>query len=85
MSTSEEVLLAEAVDAFSAKMKGKLIRKKRDGYSGWRTASPYLLADLLWKHLKKGDLVDVANFCMMLDRQNHGAKLTLTFEPVKAP
>ena len=80
-SDIEREKLRAAVDAFADKMKAKLLRKEREGYEGWDGISPYRLADKLWAHLKKGDLVDVANFCMMLSHQGHGAKLTFKFEP----
>lgn len=77
--------LNAAVDAFAARMKAKLLRKAHQGYSGWADASPDILARLLYQHLFKGDVVDIANFCMMLDHQKKGAKLVLEFKAVARP
>ena len=56
-----------AVDRFAAAMKEKLrISREEKGRDGWQTCSPEYLATLLVGHLKKGDPVDIANFCMML-------------------
>ena len=56
----------EAVDRFAAAMKAKLAKKRKEGRSGWQTASAEFLTQLLRGHLTKGDPVDVGNFAMML-------------------
>ena len=43
------------------------------GRSGWQTCSVSRLHGMLLEHLRKGDPVDVANFCMML--WNRGEKV----------
>ena len=50
-------------------MKAKLEKKRRAGSSGWHRPSDCSvdkLADLLVDHVARGDVVDVANFAMML-------------------
>jgi hypothetical protein len=57
-----------AVDEFAAKMKDKLAYSREvKGRHGWKTANSAYLAQLLIKHVEKGDPVDIANFCMMLE------------------
>lgn len=55
-----------AVDAFAARMKAKLAKKRADGRDGWQTCAPIDLAQMLIDHIVKGDPVDVANFAMFL-------------------
>ncbi len=55
-----------AVDGFGIAMKKKLAKKREEGRSGWQDAEPKWLAELLVGHVRKGDPVDIANFCMML-------------------
>lgn len=56
----------EALTAFVGLMREKLAKKRADGRSGWRTAAPRDLADLLVGHVGKGDPVDIAILSMML-------------------
>lgn len=61
-----------AVDRFARVLKEKLARARGKGRSGWedpRQCSVEWLQELLVEHLAKGDLVDVANFCMMLHQR----------------
>lgn len=64
---------------FSQAMSRKLAKKRADGYSGWNRptnayytgCSPEHLRRKLRSHIEKSDLVDVANFCMMIwNREN---------------
>lgn len=58
-----------AVDRFAAAMKAKLAQKRAEGRGGWddpEQCPVERLAELLHKHVGKGDPVDVANFAMML-------------------
>lgn len=58
----------EAVDKLAQAMKDKLAKKREEGYGGWD--KPHCtngnLSDFLRIHVKKGDPVDVANFCAFL-------------------
>ncbi len=76
----DEKKLIAAVDAFAGLMKAKLIKKAREGYTGWDSADPNHLARLIWEHLEKGDPVDVANLCMMLSHGGHGINISITVE-----
>ena len=57
------------VDGFAVAMKNKLAKKRAEGYGGWdnpQECDVKYLAKLLLEHLKKPDMVDIANFAMML-------------------
>lgn len=59
-----------AVDRFAAKMKEKLARSRAKGRGGWDNpaeCSVEYLSELLHEHVLKGDPIDVANFCMMIE------------------
>lgn len=87
--TKDEVKLCKAVDVFAEKMKERLIAKARKGYFGWNLkrdlnylkkriydkASKFVLSGLPYD---KDELVDIANFSMMVDRMEnkHGQKRT---------
>ena len=66
------------VERFAAAMKAKLSEKRKQGRHGWNTTvssgwgcSVRDLEGMLLRHLSKGDVVDVANFCMMVwNRRN---------------
>lgn len=67
----------DAVDRFAHSMRLKLARKRGEGYGGWddpESCTVRHLADLLVKHIEKGDPVDVANFAMMLAHREGGAQ-----------
>ena len=55
-----------AVDDFAKAMKDKMKVSREKGRRGWELANAQYLAAQLIYHVKKGDPVDVANFCMML-------------------
>jgi Protein of unknown function (DUF550) len=62
-----------AVDSFAAAMKAKMAKQRAKGYGGWdqiAACTDKSLADKLMQHTKRGDPVDVANFCMMLHQRN---------------
>lgn len=66
------------VQRFATAMRAKLAAKRKQGYHGWNTTaysgwgcSVRDLEAMLRQHLVKGDVVDVANFCMMVwNRRN---------------
>ena len=58
-------------------MRAKLKQKRLEGYSGWH--DPYQctvkrLKLMLRAHLRSGDMVDVANFAMMIYNREHCMK-----------
>ena len=62
---SDEAALACFVHAQQV----KLYRKRRQGYGGWDDETKCSVADLrrlLTEHIEKGDMVDIANFAMMI-------------------
>ena len=64
-----------AIDAFAEKMKVKMRLSAEKGKRGWNNpteCSPDYLRELLTEHVGKGDPVDVANFCMMLNFYGEG-------------
>jgi len=64
-----------AVNRFAEAMKKKLSKKRKEGRSGWddpEQCSIDFLIRLLHDHYQKGDVVDIANICMMLNQR--GAK-----------
>jgi hypothetical protein len=61
-----------AVDAFATAMKTKLAQKRAEGRGGWhdpKQCSITYLEKLLHEHYRKGDVLDLANFCMMLHQR----------------
>ncbi|WP_380778103.1 Lar family restriction alleviation protein [Sphingomonas sp. R86520] len=67
-----------AIDAFADKMRTKMAASRAKGREGWNDperCSPDTLARLMYAHAEKGDPVDVANFCMMLD--HYGASTSV--------
>jgi hypothetical protein len=73
-----------AVDQFFDAMKAKLARKRGHGYGGWddkAECSNEHLSRLLRKHVEKGDPIDVANFCMMIQQRGESIA-TLYPEPI---
>ena len=75
---ASEVADTEGVRRFSEAMNAKLAKKRDEGKRGWNwtPASGWgcTIRDLeamLRKHTAKGDVVDIANFCMMIwNRRN---------------
>lgn len=62
----------EGVDRFAAAMHAKMTDKRLQGYSGWHNDCTTLhLLKLLNEHLPKGDMLDVANFAMMIWNREH--------------
>lgn len=51
---------------FASLMRKKLKYKREQGYEGWETVPASTLANMLLEHISKGDVVDIANFCMFL-------------------
>lgn len=58
-----------AVDNLANAMKLKLAKKRAESFSGWEKTNPHFLSKLLLEHTRKGDPVDVANFCAFLYEQ----------------
>ena len=62
-----------AVGMFSIKMRTRMTKARKEGRAGWddeRECSIMTLARLLTRAAMDGDLVSVANYCMMLDSRN---------------
>jgi hypothetical protein len=62
----EFYLDGQDVRRFAALMIAKLARKAREGRRGWREASVTDLTIAFREHVAKGDMIDVANFAMMI-------------------
>ena len=64
----------EGVKRFANAMRRKLAKKRKDGYGGWHSPGECAeneLVDMMADHVKKGDMVDIANFAMMIwNRRN---------------
>lgn len=61
-----------AVDRFALAMKAKLAQKRAEGRGGWDNpdeCSVEWLSELLIRHIKKGDPIDVGNFAMMIHQR----------------
>lgn len=60
------------VDRLAAAMKAKLAIKRAEGYYGWNNdCTMERLRGLLLDHIGKGDILDVANFAMMIWNREH--------------
>lgn len=57
------------VDNFAYYMKEKLALSRVKGRGGWQEADINALNIMLREHIEKGDPIDVANFCMFLQRR----------------
>lgn len=60
----------DAIDQFAFGMKMKMAVARAKGRAGWqdkKQCSAENLSRLLHEHVHKGDPIDVANFCMMLE------------------
>lgn len=58
-----------SINNFSNQMKAKMLRSRQKGRDGWYDPERCAAADLVAQyreHLKKGDPVDIANYCMMI-------------------
>lgn len=66
------------VERFAAAMSDKLHLKADEGRGGWNKPDECSVEDLclmMAAHIKKGDMVDVANFAMMIwNRENPKGK-----------
>lgn len=75
------------VDGMAQAMKLKLAQKRGEGYSGWdqpAECSVEHLANLMLKHMDKPDMIDIANFAMMLHfRIGGGDALVAAFKAVR--
>lgn len=62
-----------AVDQFAQAMKDKLrIAREQKGRGGWQECSTPDLVKMMFDHIAKGDMRDVANFAMMLWHNENG-------------
>ncbi len=67
------------VDRFAVAMKGKLAKKRAEGFGGWNDlnqCTAQCLSEQLRKHVEKGDPVDVGNIAMMLHQR--GERISVT-------
>jgi hypothetical protein len=70
----EEVKINQAIYTFSLAMTDKMLLKLAEGYRGWdKSYNEDSIRTSLKLHIHKGleapnNLVDIANFCMMLHR-----------------
>lgn len=65
---------AVGVARFSAAMSNKLDAKRAEGRGGWNKpdeCSVESLCVMLADHVRKGDMVDIANFAMMIWNRNN--------------
>ena len=53
-------------ESFAEVTRKRMISAHERGKRGWQETNPALLLDALIKNLKQGDMVDVANYAMML-------------------
>lgn len=82
----------EGVERFSTAMLDKLAKKRGEGRGGWNREPEHegcsleLLRQMFRDHLEKGDMVDIANFAMMIwNRENpEGKRLTQPSAPDSA-
>ncbi len=61
-----------AIFEFSLAMADKMFVSHQKGRSGWRNCPVDDLWAMLREHVEKGDVVDVANFCMMIYHNTKG-------------
>ena len=60
------------VDRFTEAMRRKLTKKRKEGRGGWNNDCRIeLLLAMLHEHAIKGDMVDIANFAMMIWNREH--------------
>ena len=75
---TEDVNNRAGVSAFAQAMNDKLYAKTRAGRGGWWNPAECSIEDLLTLlagHVKKGDMVDIGNFAMMIwNRQQQEQK-----------
>jgi hypothetical protein len=55
-----------AVERFAVAMKAKLALARGKGRCGWERCSEPVLMEMLREHVRKGNMVDVANIAMMI-------------------
>lgn len=69
---NDEAADNEGVDRLAAAMKAKLKAKRLEGRGGWHNDCGIgRLREMLMEHIGKGDILDVANFAMMIwNREN---------------
>ena len=76
----------------SQAMKKKLSLKREQGRGGWwngERCEISFLEQLFWEHVEKGDIIDIANFCMMLFNRGlthlrPNTPTALRHEPIKS-
>lgn len=63
----QKELLERLVDDFAEEMKAKLIAKSLQGWNGWETCPIEDLENGLKNHIEKGDMVDMANYALLIN------------------
>ncbi len=67
MNITEQNKVIDCLGKFNAEMLKKILKKSREGYSGWdsQECAAYMQHQLS-HHTVKGDYIDVANIAMFL-------------------
>jgi hypothetical protein len=68
-----------AIQRFAAVMKLKMRRAAEKGRHGWQEASEDELWRMLLDHVEKGDVVDIANFAMIIHQNREPARIERHF------
>ena len=66
---AESKRLGRMVDRFAVAMKVKLRKKAQEGYGGWDDPVKFPDKNLhegLFRHVERGDWIDIANFAAMI-------------------
>lgn len=82
----ERLVDDRALRHFAVAMSTKLDKKRQEGRSGWHDPAQCTiesLRELLRSHVEKGDMVDIANFAMMIWHRERVEGRT-TLNPVAA-
>lgn len=66
------------VGEFAVAMTRKMEKKRKDGYEGWQTCNLDRILLSLFEHMQKGDMLDVANYAMMVWNNSDGAPVVNT-------
>ena len=77
---SEAEKICKAIDDFADLMKKRMLEKAEDGWSGWEEAfdpkynikprmlaKTYVVRDTVAIHMRAKELIDIANYAMMLN------------------
>ena len=75
-SETERIIDHTSIRDFAIAMRDKMDRKRAEGHGGWHDPAVCSVASLEWlliEHIKKGDMVDIANFAMMIWNRKRSA------------